>query len=168
MCAKPANAQCPDARTTLRVEGLPKSMTRAAFLDLLAFEGLLADCDFVYVPLDFTRECAYGYALVNISNPDVLSALWARADCPYKSLATGSVTLKSGTVCQISWNGSCQGLPALKEKFRNSQLMHRRVDDASRPILLQQGVRVPFPSPTKALRAPRTVVRKNGQDRPQD
>lgn len=145
----------PEGFTTLLVEGLPETLTRADLLNFLACEGLLAACDFVYLPLDLARQNAAGYALVNVSDTKDISALWAAFG------NDGSFRSKTGTACQVKWNGSGQGLPALIEKFRNSQLMHRSVDDSSRPILLHHGVRVPFPPPTKAIRAPRPLAARH-------
>jgi hypothetical protein len=37
------------------------------------------------------------------------------------------------------------------ELYRNSPVMHHSVPDACKPILLRNGVRIPFPAPTARL-----------------
>lgn len=48
-----------------------------------------------------------------------------------------------------------QGRDAYVEKYRNSPVMHHKVPEEYRPVLLAGGEPVPFPGPTRAIRAPR-------------
>jgi len=50
----------------------------------------------------------------------------------------------------VSWSSS-QGLDLHLERYRNSPIMHESVLDACRPVVLEGGVRVEFPAPTKKV-----------------
>eukprot|EP00445_Apocalathium_hangoei_P075184 CAMPEP_0204149182 /NCGR_PEP_ID=MMETSP0361-20130328/24186_1 /ASSEMBLY_ACC=CAM_ASM_000343 /TAXON_ID=268821 /ORGANISM="Scrippsiella Hangoei, Strain SHTV-5" /LENGTH=153 /DNA_ID=CAMNT_0051103645 /DNA_START=13 /DNA_END=470 /DNA_ORIENTATION=- len=65
-------------------------------------------------------------------------------------------------VCEVTWSDKLQGLPQHIERYRNSPLMHPNVPDEFKPVVYQEGLRVNFPPPTKALRPPR--IRRNSED----
>merc|ERR1712113_4721 len=52
----------------------------------------------------------------------------------------------------VEWSDGRQGLEGQIERYRNSAMMHASVADEARPIMLQNGVRVPFPAPTQPLK----------------
>merc|ERR1712167_103523 len=60
-----------------------------------------------------------------------------------------------GKVCRVNWSSPHQGYDEHVQRYRNSPMMHKHVPDACRPVLLENGVRVDFPPPTKSLRPPR-------------
>jgi len=66
----------------------------------------------------------------------------------------GVVELSEGAL-QVRWS-SKQGLHTHVELYRNSPVMHELVPDEYKPILLKDGVRIPFPPPTRRVRKPRT------------
>lgn len=61
----------------------------------------------------------------------------------------------SANVCEATWSTNQQGLFANIEKYRNSRIMHETVDDEYQPAVFRNGCRIPFPLPTKTIRAPR-------------
>lgn len=136
--------------TTLLVSNLPRAYNRSMLMELLIAEGLLMDCDLVYLPVEFKVGIGYGYAFVNFVSHQAacaaLEVLDGFADSRDVSLIQGELT--------ACWS-SKQGLHTHIELYRNSPVMHRSVDDEAKPALLQGGVRLPFPEPTQRIRAPR-------------
>lgn len=137
------------AQTTLVLENLPEQLTLSALLDLLSAKGFISACSFVYLPMDMLLKVHLGHALVNISDPDAVASFWVAFD------GFADWASPSAAVCRVTWDSERRDLPALVDRFRNSQLMHRSVPDEYRPVLLERGEPVPFPAPTKQIRAPR-------------
>lgn len=138
-----------ETQTTLVLGSLPERLTLAALLDLIIAKGFANVCSFVYLPMDMLVKMHLGYALVNISDPGDVDSFWAAFD------GFADWTSPSAAVCRVGWDSERRGLADLVDRFRNSQLMHRTVPDEYRPVLLERGERVPFPAPTKQIRAPR-------------
>lgn len=136
-------------RTTVMLKNLPKGLSRAMLLELLDKTGFAKQCNFVYLPVEFTRRSCMGYAFVNFEYPSMVGEFW-RA---FEGLTDWPVP--SSKICRVTWSSPLQGLAEHVDRFRNSPLMHSTVPDECRPILLRGGARVPFPVPTKTLRAPR-------------
>jgi RNA recognition motif-containing protein len=65
-------------------------------------------------------------------------------------------------VCETSWSDNLQGRSAFVERYRDSPMMHESVADKFKPALYQDGIRVPFPEPTKAIKSPRPRQRNRG------
>jgi len=63
----------------------------------------------------------------------------------------GSPSCKVG---EAEWTNPHQGRDAHVERFRNSSVMHSAVPDMYKPLLFVDGVRVPFPAPTKRIPSP--------------
>jgi RNA recognition motif-containing protein len=135
-------------RTTLMLRNLPNDYTRDMLLEMLESRGFSNRFDFVYLPCDFKRGCGLGYAFVNMATPD--DAILAMADLQ----GFDAWKLQSRKVLEVSWSKTLQGLAALIEKFRNSQVMHPEVIEGFKPILLENGRSVQFPAPTRALSSP--------------
>jgi len=137
-------------RTTLMLRNIPNDYTRAMLLELLDCKDLAGKYDFVYLPIDFDRMSGLGYAFVNfVSHADAeFAKLQLHGFCQW--------SVQSPKICEVRWGEPLQGLDAHIERYRSSPVMHRDVPDQCKPILLQGGVRVPFPAPTKRIRAPRS------------
>jgi len=58
----------------------------------------------------------------------------------------------------------CQGLNENIARYRNSPLMSEDVPAFYKPVLLEDGVRSPFPEPTKQLRTLRRRKAKGEQE----
>jgi hypothetical protein len=144
---QPWNGEC----TTLMLRNIPNDYTRELFLSLLDSNGLAGTYDFVYLPIDFKRMSSLGYGFVNF----VSHAEAELARVRLESFNDWSV--QSQKVCTVCWGEPLQGLEAHIERYRSSPVMHREVPDECRPIVLQNGVRVPFPPPNRRVRAPRST-----------
>jgi len=130
---------CEASRTTLKLSGLPTDFTRESLLKLFAEEGVAKDCDFVYLPTNF--KCpgsCYGYAFANFSTPE--ATLQAKTSLESHHL-------------DVAWANS-QGLQEHIDRFRNSPVMHDSVPDAAKPAMFKNGVRNPFPPPTRHIFSP--------------
>jgi hypothetical protein len=136
--------------TTLLVSNLPRSYNRTMFEEMLGAKNLLMDCDLVYLPVEFKVGIGYGYAFVNFVSHQAACAamevLEGFADFSDANLTEGAL--------QARWSAK-QGLSTHIELYRNSPVMHKSVDDDAKPALLKGSVRLPFPEPTRRLRAPR-------------
>jgi hypothetical protein len=119
-------------------------------VELLGAEGLLMDCDLVYLPVEFKAGTGYGYAFVNFVSHEAACAAMEVLD----GLADLSDTSLTEGALQACWS-SKQGLHTHVQLYRNSPVMHKSVDDEAKPALLRLGQRLPFPEPTSRLRAPR-------------
>jgi len=134
--------------TTFMIRSLPRHMTRTTLEQLLDSAGFSTQYDFIYLPANLKKKENYGYGFVNLVSPGA---------------ATRFVKYFSG----YSWpdprqepmgvheSEALQGLDSLIERYRNSPLMHSSVSEDVRPAIYEKGVKVPFPSPTVDLRAPR-------------
>jgi hypothetical protein len=145
-------------RTTVLLRNLPRDFTRAKLVELLEDEGFDGTFDFVYVPMDFSSEASLGYAFVNFVSAGDVRRCWTIFDglsewgyqCELKA-------------CEVMWAEPCQGLAAHVERYRSSPVMHATVPDEWKPAIFQDGMRMPFPPPTKVVSAPK--VRRRGKDR---
>lgn len=138
-----------DNRTTLMLRNLPNNYTRTAVLEMLDSEGLAGTYCFVYVPTDFKNFTGFGYAFVGFCNHD--DAARAKRQCQ----GFGRWRVQSQKTCDVAWSGPVQGLSQHTERYRNSPVMHPGVPDEYKPAVFVNGVRVPFPAPTKRIRPPR-------------
>jgi len=137
-----------ERRTTVMMKNIPNNYTRNMFLEMLNEEGFEGLYDFVYLPCDFNRDANLGYAFVNLTRADAVEAFW-------KTFAGFSNwVLPTAKVCQVSWSGPHQGLIAHVERYRNSPVMHNSLRDEYKPVIFANGVRQPFPSPSKKIKAP--------------
>jgi len=137
------------ARTTVMIRNMPNNYTRAMLLEMINSKGFRGQYDFVYMPVDFVTEVALGYAFINFHKPEQAESFWNTFD------GYTDWVIPSRKICTMSWGDPHQGLWPNVERYRNSPVMHERVPDVYKPVLYMDGVRVPFPMPTKKLRAPR-------------
>merc|ERR1712046_334102 len=135
--------------TTVMMRNLPVELTRDMLLQLLNDQGFAGEYNFLYMPIDFVKQVGLGYAFLNLVSNDVAPRFWKSFDrfCSWP--------VCSSKVCRLGWSTPHQGLQKHIERYRNSPLMHKDVPDEIRPVLFENGVRVAFPPPTKALHAPR-------------
>jgi len=138
-----------ETRTTVMLRHLPQDLSRDQLVEILENAGFKGKFDFLYLPRHMASQGNLGYAFVNVTSPDVLPGFWAALN----GFRKWPIVWKRP--CKVSWSVPFQGVEEHKERYRNSRLLHSSVPDEIRPILLQDGVRVDFPPPTRALRAPR-------------
>jgi len=141
--------QTVDRRTTIMIRNLPNQYTRNMLLDLIDTEGFAKLYDFVNLPIDFQSRSSLGYAFVNLVNNDVAKSFQLKFD------GFSDWIIPSRKVCGVTWSGPHQGMQAHIERYRNSPVMHESVPDTYKPVVFKDGQRIPFPLPTRKLRAPR-------------
>jgi len=146
---KSADAQGSELRTTVMLKNLPNNYTREMLLDLIDSEGFVGKYDFFYLPIDFRTHAALGYAFINLVSLEDANVFF----CCLNGFSRWS--LPSYKVCQVAWSCPHQGFESHIARYRNSPLMHGAVPDLYRPVLFCDGLRIPFPPPTKRVKAPR-------------
>ncbi|CAE7501728.1 mei2 [Symbiodinium natans] len=135
--------------TTIMLRNLPAKFSQQSMLQLLNDNGFQGKYDFVYLPMDFRNGTNLGYAFVNtLTHQDALEAMDAYQG--FTGWADGS-----DKVCEVSWAHPHQGLEEHVERYRNSPVMHPVTPEEYKPMVFANGQRVPFPAPTKAIRAPK-------------
>jgi len=135
--------------TSIMLRNIPNNLKRDALLELfdaLGFQGLY---DFLYLPIDFSRNSNVGYCFVNLIN--------ATAASKFQAMLHGfhGWTGSSRKVCEAVWSQLSQGLACHVDRYRNSPVMHGDVPDECRPVLFNDGQRIEFPAPTKPLKRPK-------------
>lgn len=118
-------------------------------MSILDSEGFAQLYDFIYLPLDFKHLTGFGYAFVNFVTSDQAQ----RAIHHFDGFTQWPVA--SNRVCAAVWSAPTQGLQAHIERYRDSPVMHEEVPQEFKPLILCDGLPVPFPPPSKKLRAPR-------------
>jgi len=161
IAAKPKNSEQPvttNEPTTVMLRNIPNRYTSSTLLALLDERGFRGLYDFVYLPMDFQNGVNLGYAFVNLLvHEDALT---------FKSAFHGfdDWLYDSAKVSETSWAHPHQGLAEHVERYRNSPVMHPCMPDEYKPMVFHCGMRVPFPMPTKAIKAPKL---RASRDRPQ-
>lgn len=146
-----------EQRTTLMLRDLPKSMSRKMLTDVLDARGLKNRYNFVYMPLDFKKGKSLGYAFVNFA---------AHTDADFAMNCFQGFTswpVSTDAACVVVWSAPHQGLEAHIERYRDSPVMHPDVPEEFKPLLLRNGVSVPFPAPTKDLSPPSITPKSSKQ-----
>lgn len=140
-------------RTTVMMRNLPNDYKRDVIVELIESKGFKGCFDLVYLPIDFERGAGLGYAFVNFVDTEAAER-FLKCFSGFKNWA-----VTTGKVCEVMWSG-LQGLKAHVERYRNSPVMHESIPDEFRPALFKDSQRIPFPQPTKKIRAPRQWHRK--------
>lgn len=135
--------------TTVMMRNIPNNYTRELLISLLNAQGFKGGYDLVYLPIDFQTEVGLGYAFINLVSPEEAD----RFRSHFQGFSEWDVV--SQKTCEVSWSDALQGVDAHIDRYRNSPVMHESVPDDFKPVLYQDGERVPFPVPTKRIRAPR-------------
>jgi hypothetical protein len=139
----------PGEPTTVMLRNIPNRYTQSMLLTLLETHNYAGLYDFVYLPMDFRNGVNLGYAFVNlVRHPDALNFMTT-----FQGFSEWLVD--SVKVCETSWAHPHQGLLEHVERYRNSPVMHPRMPDEYKPMVFWNGMRVAFPPPTKAIKAPK-------------
>merc|ERR1712232_658153 len=136
-------------RTTAMMRNIPSTYTRANLLELLDQQGFLGSYDLLYLPVDFQTELNHGYAFINFTSTEHFER--------FSEHFTGfsAWMVPSDRVCEVSWSDAAQGIDENVQHYRDSPMMHESVDDRFKPAIFENGRRMPFPEPTKKIKAPR-------------
>jgi len=140
--------------TTAMMRNIPNNYTRTMLLELIDSEGFSGQYDLVYLPMDFKNNVGLGYSFVNLVDTETAKR-FQRHFSGFRDWKA-----QSDKVCEVTWSGAIQGIDAHIERYRNSAVMHESVLDECKPVLFKDGKRVPFPQPTKRIRAPRQLPRR--------
>jgi RNA recognition motif-containing protein len=140
--------------TTVMLRNIPNNITRAGLLELFQSNCFpTTSFDFCYLPMDFKRDANLGYAFVNLVSAKEATRFFQF----FQGFeGWGLASEKVGDVC---WGQPLQGLEKHIDRYRNSPVMHSSVPEEHKPMLFCNGTRIPFPEPTKKLRAPRAPAR---------
>merc|ERR1712061_709376 len=136
-------------QTTVIMRNIPGEYARADLLGLIDQQGFNGLYDLVYLPLDFRSELNHGYAFINFTTAENAE----RFRDHFMGFSDWSVP--SERICDVSWSERLQSIDAIIQRYRDSPMMHRSVEDRFKPALFHEGQRIPFPKPTKTIRAPR-------------
>merc|ERR1712048_99560 len=138
-----------ERRTTVMMRNIPSVYTRANLLELLDQQGFHGSYDLLYMPVDIQTELNHAYAFINFTTTENVERFRAH----FIGFSEWMVT--SDRVCEISWSDAAQGLDENIQRYRDSPMMHESVVDRFKPALFEKGNRIPFPEPTKKIKAPR-------------
>jgi len=136
-------------KTTMMLRNIPNVFTRAMLADQLDAAGFQGSYDFVYLPVDHSTNIGFGYAFVNFTSPNG-ARLFKKSFHGYAEWS-----YPCDKTCEVVWSQAHQGLQEHIDRLRNSPVMHESVPDVFKPAMYVNGMRVPFPQPTKKPRAPR-------------
>merc|ERR1712048_850304 len=135
---------------------LPEDYTREKVLGLLNSAGFQNCYDIVSLPIDLMSEALLGCVFINFTTHEQAFKVIERFH-GFKAWPE-----PSDKVFEALWSENLQGYDAHIERYRNSPVMHESVADKFKPALYKNGIRVPFPEPTKAIRKVRPRTRNRG------
>lgn len=129
--------------TSLMIRNIPNKYTREMLLEDLDMNGFKNLYDFFYLPIDFRTQCNMGYAFVNLVTVEDANRL--------RSLYGGRQlsAYNSAKICEVG-AAKVQGKDRNVDQYRNSAVMS--MDERYHPLVFENGVRVPFPKPTTAIK----------------
>jgi len=118
---------------------------------VLNSHGFEGSYDFFYSPCDLNTCALVGYAIINFVSADAASRF-------FKEFTGFAKWDHSGCACGerpsiVTWN-DLQGTKSLVDKYRNGAVMHPAVKDCCKPIVFENGYKIPFPLPTQRVRFP--------------
>jgi hypothetical protein len=155
-CLEGSPATCePAQRTSVVVRNIPTEFSRDHLVKLFDETGFSGAYNFLHMPLDFHTRLNFGYCFLNLTNNSEATRFLEHFDGhALRDAVDGSL--------EVTWSTTQQGLDDHIQQHRNSTLMHESVPDCFKPALWQNGFRVPFPSATRKIRAPRFRRNKHG------
>jgi len=144
-------------RTTVMLRNMPNNYTRDMLLEWMDSMGFASCYDFAYLPVDFKSQSGLGYAFINFMSTSQAQLCFERFEgfCDWK--------VPSDKCCTVTWGSPYQGLEAHIDRYQNSPVMHHSLPDTWKPVLLQNGVRIPFPKPTKVIKTPKVRQQVNAE-----
>lgn len=146
--------------TSVILKNIVPGCDRETLLRVLREHGFLEHVNFAYLPMAFDKKstASFRYAFINFAKP-CAAAQFHEQFAGFKNWGNLGETSEG---CTVEWCGM-QGLEAHIERYRNSPMMHYTVPDDFKPVLLSNGLRMPFPPPTEVIKAPRLRRHKDLQ-----
>jgi len=145
-------------KTTVMWQNIPNNYRRDDLLQLINSMGFDGSYDFFYSPFDFDSDALVGYAFVNFVSTYDANRFYEQFQ------GFNGWSLKSEKVSKVTWSAKLQGLEEHLWRYRNSPVMHHDVPEDRRPLYFKNGLRAPFPAPTKPLCAPKQKVCRPSED----
>jgi len=136
-------------RTTVMIRNMPNNYTLEMLLELADSMGFAGTYDFAYLPVDFRSQAGLGYAFLNFATVADANLCFDRLE------GFSNWKVPSEKVCTVTWSHPTQGLEEHIDRYRNSPVMHPSIPAGWKPVLIRQGMRVPFPPPTKPIKTPK-------------
>jgi len=136
-------------KTTVMLRNVPYNCSRDSVIRMMDEAGFHGLYNFIYLPIDFRSKSGFGYAFINMVSNAAAEQLFTQFN------GFSGWAVKSQKVAEVTWSEPSQGLNIHVERYRNSPVMHDAVPDEFKPAMYENGVRIVFPPPTKAIRPPR-------------
>jgi len=135
--------------TVAMMQNIPLELTREEVLELIDEEGFHGSYALFYLPAAFQSQLNHGYAFIHFTSVDNYDR--------FRKHFSGFTNWKvpSDKICKVSFNDKFSNIEDRIEAYRNSPIMHKSVADRFKPVLFENGQRIPFPKPTKKVKAPR-------------
>mmetsp|Transcript_140162 Transcript_140162/g.340607 ORF Transcript_140162/g.340607 Transcript_140162/m.340607 type:complete len:231 (+) Transcript_140162:64-756(+) len=137
--------------TSWMLANIPEVYSRTALVELLQREGFVDSVDYLFLPVFMTTGMSMGHAFLNFVTPEDGTRFCKHFQGFQRWTIPGAAPQGQDSAALVTDCGVVQGLEAHIQLQRNSCMMHESVPDEHKPILLQNGVRVPFPPPTKPI-----------------
>lgn len=134
-------------KTTVIIRNVPPAYNRDMLLELLDGEGFACKYNFVYLPIKIKWNNAFGYAFVNFCTEAIAT------DFLHHFTNFNRWGVPHNKVADVDWTREHQGLENQVERYRDSPMMQLESPDEMKPIVLQDGKRVPFPESRRLVRA---------------
>jgi hypothetical protein len=144
--------------TTVIMRNIPFEYTRDDILELIDRQGFNGLYDLLCLPVDFQTELNHGYVFINFVTLEDAAGFKKHFE------GFSDWNRPSDNVCEVNWFDSAHNIDSHIQRYRNSPLMHESVEDRFKPVLFKDGFRIPFPAPTKKIRAPRRNKLSKGGD----
>ncbi|CAE7257122.1 ML6 [Symbiodinium natans] len=139
-------------QTSMVLRNIPKNFTRSMLCDLLEAHRCLEEVDFLYLPIRHKDGRCLGYAFINFTTSAAALAFrgyfhdmhlpCSLESCPNKTALLAGAGPAVALVAHA--NTQMRNLEQLLAKYTDSPILHPRVPDRLKPILLENGRRVPF------------------------
>eukprot|EP00440_Ansanella_granifera_P072294 gb/GFBE01078455.1/.p1 GENE.gb/GFBE01078455.1/~~gb/GFBE01078455.1/.p1 ORF type:complete len:408 (+),score=53.30 gb/GFBE01078455.1/:1-1224(+) len=144
-------------RTTVMLRHIPNRYSSLQLVDLLDRNGFKAKFDFVYLPMDFQNKVNLGYCFVNLISHECALAFQEAFN------GFSDWRFDSSKASEVSWAHPHQGLEEHIDRYRNSPVMHSSMPAEYKPMIFRNGQQIPFPAPTRSIKAPKVRVHRDRQ-----
>merc|ERR1719330_1261853 len=126
-----------EVETTFMIRSLPPVFSRTKLEELLDSEGFTGKYDFLYLPTDLKAKDGgcFGYAFVNLISVEEASLFQDH----FHGYQWSNMDLEP---MGVHASEALQGLDELIERYRNSPLMHKKVDAGLPPTVRLRPLRV--------------------------
>jgi hypothetical protein len=135
--------------TAVMMRNIPQEYTRAKLIELLDQQGFNGLYELVYVPTAMDTELSYCYAFITLTTEGSVDQFLNHF------IGFKDWSVPSDKVCEVRFNDMLRNTEEHIQRYRDSTMMHESVEDRFKPALFENGQRVPFPEPTKLIRAPK-------------